>query len=201
MSLLVALWEVVPEPSAPCLSHHEDSRDRRSKRFLPWSTGTNTRKARVVVPRKKTICCTKSPAGWEGKEGWTSGSTGPSCPWHSGTQGLRNDANLVEIPVLPLPSCASWSKLLYLPELPFFLYLRRLFGTIQYRIFGMIPNSGTSFCLQQLFENKVLYKCDFPPVAPESLETRLHFKLMFAFLLARAWHTVITRKPSIETTG
>ena len=47
--------------------------------------------------------------------------------------------------------------------------------------------------LWQLFENhRVLCKCYFPPVAPESLRTRQYLKLMFAFLLAKAWHMVGT---------
>lgn len=52
-------------PRAPglCLTHHVDSRDRRSKRFLPWSIGMSTRKARMVVPKKKMTCCTRSPVG------------------------------------------------------------------------------------------------------------------------------------------
>lgn len=55
----------VESPRTPdlCLTHHVDSRDRRSRRFLPWSKGTNTRKARIVVPKKKMTCCTRSPAG------------------------------------------------------------------------------------------------------------------------------------------
>ena len=80
MSLLGALWEVVPEPPAPRLSHHEDSKCRRSRRFLPWSMGMNTRKARIVVPRKKMICCTRSPTGWRGAEGQTWGSARPGRP-------------------------------------------------------------------------------------------------------------------------
>lgn len=108
MSLLVTLWEVVPEPSTPCLSHQEDSKDRRSRRFLPWSTGMTTRKARVTVPRKKIICCTRSPAGWGGAEGRTSGSVGPSPPWHSQElKGLGMPQTWLPIPALPLPSCAN----------------------------------------------------------------------------------------------
>lgn len=99
MSLLVALWGVGLEPSAPCLSHHEDSKDRRSRRFLPWSTGMNTRKARTMIPKKKMICCTRSPAGQGGAGGQTSGSVGPQPTLAlPGTQGLRNGANLVPDP-------------------------------------------------------------------------------------------------------
>lgn len=41
----------------------------------------------------------------------------------------------------------------------------------------------------------------FSPNCSESLGTRPHFKLMFAFLLARAWHMVGAGKLSIETIG
>lgn len=117
MSLLVALWEVVPGPSTPCLSHQEDSKDRRSRRFLPWSTGMTTRKARVTVPRKKIICCTRSPARWRcGGTDIRLWGTQPTLAL-PGTQGLRDATTWLQIPSLPLPSCANRSKLLYLSEL------------------------------------------------------------------------------------
>lgn len=81
-------------PKAPvlCLTHHVDSRDRRSRRFLPWSKGTNTRKARAVVPKKKITCFTRSPAGGRRDKGTdkrfcksqlTQGSQGSLCYFHS----------------------------------------------------------------------------------------------------------------------
>lgn len=81
-----------PKVSVLRLTHHVDSRDRRSKRFLPWSKGTNTRKARIVVPRKKMTCCTRSPAGGRRDKGTdkrfsrsklTQGSPGFLCYSHS----------------------------------------------------------------------------------------------------------------------
>jgi hypothetical protein len=81
-------------PKAPvlCLTHHVDSRDRSSRRFLPCSKGTNTRKARDVVPKKKMTCCTRSPAGGRRdkrteksfcKSQLTQGSQGFLCYFHS----------------------------------------------------------------------------------------------------------------------
>lgn len=62
-----------------CFTHHEDSRERKSRRFLPWSTGMSTRKARAVVPRKKMICCTRSPARGRSGRG-TDNRFYESCP-------------------------------------------------------------------------------------------------------------------------
>lgn len=81
-----------PIVPALCLTHHVDSRDRRSRRFLPWSKGTNTRKARAVVPKKKMTCCTRSPAGGRRDKGTdqrfyksqlTQGSQEFLCYFHS----------------------------------------------------------------------------------------------------------------------
>ena len=116
VSLLVAFGEGVPGSSAPCLTYHEDFKDRRSRRFLPWSTGMNTRKARAKVPKKKRICCTRSPASREMGRG-----TGISPPLAlPGTQAFGTGQTWLQIPVRLLLSCVSLSKLVHLSE-PCFL--------------------------------------------------------------------------------
>lgn len=118
VSLLVVLGEAVPEPSVPCLTHHEDFRDRRSRRFLPWNTGMNTRKVRAKVPRKKRICCTRSPASMGRRTGK---GISPPLPL-PGAPGFGTGQTWFQTPALPLLSCATLSKLFYLSE-PWFLPL------------------------------------------------------------------------------